>query len=108
MRGPRPWSQSWGLPSRCSISRSRGADPGGAQQAAQGFAAYRDTLGFKEVLAHVLVVESRVAVAGQGQDLLSDRRGQPARAGPPASGVGHGRLTPLPVTSLEAFDVPRR
>jgi hypothetical protein len=91
-----------------STTLTRRADPGRAQQTAKGLAAEGKAFDFAKLLAEMVVVKAGVAGASQGQNALAQTLGQGAMAGPTPAGVCQSRLGALPITRLEAFDMPRR
>lgn len=84
------------------------ADPGGTQQAAKSLATERDAFDLTELLAEMMVVETDVARAGQGEDASAQWLGKTARAGAAAADVCQSRSAALPITRFESFDMSKR
>ena len=72
------------------------ADPGRAQQTAEGLAPEREAFLLDQFFAEVMVVEDGIGGAGQMQDAVPHAIRQTAMAGSSAAGVCQSRLTALP------------
>ena len=72
------------------------ADPGRAQQTAEGLAPEREAFLLDQFFAEVMVVEAGIGGAGQMQDAVPHAIRQTAMAGSSAAGVCQSRLTALP------------
>ncbi len=81
------------------------ADAGLAQKTAQGLAAEGEAFELAKFFAKVVVVEAGIGGAGQSDHGLADTTRQAAGAGPSAVGVRQSRLSLLPQTLLETFDL---
>ena len=79
-----------------SASLAGRADPGRAQQAAQGLTPKREAFLLDQFFAEVMIVETGIGGAGQMQDAVPQAIGQAAMAGSSAAGVCQSRLTALP------------
>ena len=79
-----------------SASLTGRADPGRAQQTAEGLASEREAFLLDQFFAEVMVVEAGIGGAGQMQDAVPHAIRQAAMAGPSAAGVCQSRLTALP------------
>jgi len=77
------------------------------EQPTQGFTAQREALLFDELVVKVMVVETGIACACQGQDADARTLGQAAVAGAAAADVCQSRCAALPVARFEPFDMPR-
>ena len=67
----------------------------------------REALVFNELVMEMMIVEVDVFRTSQAQDGLAGALGQAATVGAAAAGVCQSRYAALPITSFEAFDVPR-
>jgi len=84
-----------------------GAHAVGSEQAAQGFAAQRESFCFNELLVEMMIVETNVARACQSQDAVASgwRGALVARAA--AADVCQSRCAALPIARFKPFDMPR-
>ena len=88
-----------------STALARGAEAFLAQEAAQGFAAERETFDLVELFAEMMVVEAGILGAVQAQDRLASALGRAARAGPAAVGVSQRRLPVFAQTLFQALNL---
>jgi len=88
-----------------SAAFTRRADAGLAQESAEGFAAEREALDLAKFFAEVMIVEASIGGAGQANDGLAHPGRQAAGAGSSAIGVRQSRLSLLPQTFRETFDL---
>src|SRR5271168_3856201 len=121
-RGPRPSSQSCGLPvelDQLALTRdaqaalavgrgtalARGTDASAAKQTAKSLAAEGEALDLAQLFAEVVVVEAGVGGAHQAQDALAHRLGQATGAGPAAAGVCQSCLTSPAIALFQTFEM---
>src|ERR1700682_1936293 len=81
------------------------AQTGLSQETAGALAAEGKPFDLAEFFAKVVIVEAGIGRTGQANHALADSAGQAAGAGPSAVGVRQSRLTLLPQTLLETFDL---
>jgi hypothetical protein len=81
--------------------------PALAQKAAQRLAAEGKALHFAMFRAKVVIVEASIGGASQVNGALADSTRQAARAGATAVGMRQSRLSLLPQTLLETFDMTK-
>jgi hypothetical protein len=88
-----------------SAALARRADASLTQESAESFAAEGEALDLTKFFAEVVIVEAGIGGAGQAKGGLAYPGWQAAGAGPSAIGVRQSRLSLLPQTFLEAFDL---
>ena len=81
------------------------AQAGLAQKTAQGLAAEGEAFDLAKFFAEMVIVEASIGGAGQTEGGLAHPFRQATGAGPSAVGVRQSRLSLLPQTFLEAFDL---
>jgi len=88
-----------------SAAFARRSDAGLAQESAQDFTAEGEALDLTKFFAEVVIVEAGIGGTGQMEGGLPHLSRQAAGAGPSAVGVRQSRLSLLPQTFLETFDL---
>jgi hypothetical protein len=93
------------LTMRGSATLSGRADAGLTQETAKSFAAEGKTLDLAKFFAEVMIIEAGIGGTGQANDGLAYPGRQAAGAGPSPVGVRQSRLSLLPQTFFETFDL---
>lgn len=97
------------LAMRGSAAFAGRADPGRAQQTAEGLAAKGKASDLTELLREVVVVETGIGGAGQIEDAVLHALWQAVVwLGRPRLACAQGLLTALPIARFEAWDMPGR